>query len=76
MADFYAWTTICQDGRPSLVGAMFGDHHAPLCAMSLEIVADPIIRTLAREHVIKTGQTVTLQKFTLTDTLETLRPQA
>jgi hypothetical protein len=74
MADFYAWMTELPDGSRSLVGAMIGGFHTPLCAANLELVTDPLMRDIAQLHAERSGQPVTLERFAYAGTLETLSP--
>jgi hypothetical protein len=76
MRSYYAWTTMLADGSVSLVGAMLGSMHTPLCAMSKEIVMDPLMVELAQAHADKTGQTVFLERFDYAGTMDTLKPKA
>jgi hypothetical protein len=72
----YAWATLLEDGRPSLVGTYNPElrAHLPLVGFSEESICGigTFARSAARAHLETTGQRVFLMRFESVSVLEEL----
>lgn len=58
----WAWVTEESGGRISMVGALIGEHHTPLCHRDRNIIEK--LRPVAKQHAEATGQRVWLREYT------------